>query len=444
MHIAIIGSGPSGLYVADSLSRKHADAQIDIFDRLATPYGLVRGGVAPDHQGTKNIVRQYERTLKKANIRFMGNVCIGQDLSYEELKTHYDVVVLTIGAFKDRQLGIQGEELTGVYGSGEIVGWYNGHPDYRDLAPQLGKKIAIVGQGNVALDLARLLAKTPNELADSDMCAHAMTALANTPVSDIYIIGRRGATEASFTAVELDELGKLDNCVPLVDASQLADPASIPADLPAAELQAKQKNLTLLQSFAENNAEDKPVHLHLVFCASPDSVLGESTVEGLRLERTRVEAGRAVATGKFFELDVDTVLTAIGYRSESVEGVPFDTQRGIIDNDAGRVEAGVYTAGWCKRGPQGVIPANRADSLAVAKLILEDLETSPPTGEKTGGQAVDALLAERAVTVISFNDWEKINAAEVAQGQAAGKPREKMVDIQSILNVVNQNNTAEV
>ena len=444
MHIAIIGSGPSGLYVADSLSRKHAEAQIDIFDRLATPYGLVRGGVAPDHQGTKNIVRQYERTLKKANISFMGNVCIGKDLSYEELKSHYDVVVLTIGAFIDRQLGIKGEELAGVYGSGEIVGWYNGHPDYRDLAPQLGGKIAIVGQGNVALDLARLLAKTSEELASSDMCAHAITALANTSVSDIYIIGRRGATEASFTSVELDELGKLANCVPLVDAAQLVDSATISTDLPAAEQQAKQKNLALLQSFAENKAADKPVRLHLVFCASPDAVLGESAVTGLRLERTRVEAGRAVATGEFFELDVDTVLTAIGYRSESIKGVPFDQQRGIIANDTGRVETGVYTAGWCKRGPQGVIPANRADSLAVAKLILEDLETSPPTGGKTGRKAIEALLAERAVTIVQFTDWEKINAAEIAQGQAVGKPREKIVDIASILNVVNQNSTAEV
>lgn len=429
--IAIIGAGPSGCYVADALGRKLPGARIDIFDRLPTPFGLVRGGVAPDHQGTKNIARQFERTLGKDGVRFLGNVAIGRDLGYEELKAAYDVVVVTIGALEDRKLGIPGEALTGVYGSGAFVAWYNGIPDGRDLAPRIGASVAIVGNGNVALDIARLLGKTPEELAGSDLCAHARAAFAAAPVRDIWLIGRRGPLDASFTTAELSEFGELSRVATLVEATQL--PAEVPGDLPEDQRKLAEKNLEVLRGYAARGKQaDKPIRLHFLFNAAPVRVEGAGQAETLVLERTRVENGRAVATGETFEIPAETVIGAIGYRSTPFPGLPFDAGRGTVAHDQGRVEPGVYTAGWCKRGPQGVVPANRADSLAVAELILADLAAGAATG-KAGGGAIDGLLAQRGVQVVDFAGWQKINAAETAAGTPANSPREKLTRLPELL-----------
>ncbi|MBY4678135.1 NAD(P)-binding protein [Marinobacterium arenosum] len=432
INIAIVGSGPSGCYIADMLSKKVADAQVDIFDRLPTPFGLVRAGVAPDHQGTKNIVRQFERTFERDNVRFVGNVNIGQDLSYEELKASYDVVALTIGALCDRKLGIPGEELTGVYGSGEFVAWYNGHPDKADLAPNLNSRgIAIIGNGNVALDIARVLAKSSAEMDSSDITAAAQQSIAASPVQDIYLIGRRGPLEASFTNAELSEFGELERCVALVDPAQLPD--SLPEGLDPKAARTIEKNLDTLRSYTSNDADSKPVRLHLMFCASPLEILGDNgKVSSLRLEKNQVVDGRAQPTGETFELEVQTVIPAIGYRSEAIDGMPFDQQRGIIQNQDGVVEPGVYTAGWCKRGPQGVIPANRSDSMAVAKQIIADLEANPPAGERGGYGTIDSLLQQRGVKQVSFEQWQVINQAEVARAEN-GKPREKFNRIDEML-----------
>lgn len=430
IHIGIVGAGPSGCYVADALGRKLPDARIDIFDRLPTPFGLVRGGVAPDHQGTKNIARQFERTLGKQGVRFLGNVAVGRDISYEELKAACDVLVITIGALEDRRLGIPGEELDAVYGSGQFVAWYNGIPAERDLEPRLdGKSVAIIGNGNVALDIARLLAKTADELAASDLCAHARAAFAAARIEDIWLIGRRGPADASFTTAELSEFGDLSRAATRVEAAQL--PTELPAELGEEQRKLAERNIEVLRGYAQRGAQDeRPLRVHFVFNARPLAIRGEGRARELLLERTRVEHGRAVPGGASFAIAADTVISAIGYRSTAFPGLPFDTARGVVANDQGRVEAGVYTAGWCKRGPQGVIPANRADSLAVAELILADI-AGGALGEKPGGALIDSLLAGRGVRPVDFAGWQKINAAEVAAGQ--GRPREKLVRMEDLL-----------
>ncbi|MCX7171952.1 MAG: FAD-dependent oxidoreductase, partial [Proteobacteria bacterium] len=371
IQVAIVGAGPAGLYVADALQRKLPQAQIDLIDRLPTPLGLLRGGVAPDHQGTKNVARQLERVMGKEGVRFLGNVTLGSAVSYAELKAAYDVVVLSVGALIDRRMEIPGEDLKGVYGSGAFVAWYNGLPEGRDLDPLLDRNhIAVVGNGNVALDIVRLLGKTAEELVSSDLCDHAREKLAAAACTDLWLIGRRGPLEAGFTSPELAELGQLARFGCLVDSAEL--PSQLPADLPAERKQQQEKNLQILRDFAGNNA-DKPLRLHFLFHAAPLEVLGAGRTERLKLARTKIENGRCVMTGETFEIPADTVISAIGYRSATIPSVPFDAQRGIVANQGGRVEPGVYATGWCKRGPQGVIPANRSDSLAVAELILADL-----------------------------------------------------------------------
>ncbi|MCX7149051.1 MAG: FAD-dependent oxidoreductase [Rhodocyclales bacterium] len=430
LHIGIVGAGPSGCYVADAIGRKLPGAFIDIFDRLPTPFGLVRGGVAPDHQGTKNIARQFERTLGKDSVRFLGNIAIGRDISYEELKAAYDVLIITIGALEDRRLGIPGENLDAVYGSGQFVAWYNGIPDGRDLDPKLdGKSVAIIGNGNVALDIARLLGKTADELASSDLCAHARAVFEAACIEDIWLVGRRGPLEASFTTAELAEFGELSRVATLVDPVQL--PQALPDGLSEEQKKLGEKNLEVLHGYAARGEQrERPVRIHFLFHAAPVAIRGETRAQELVLDHTRVEPGVAITGGKTFTIPADTVISAIGYRSTPFPGLPFDTARGIVANTQGRVEPGVYAAGWCKRGPQGVVPANRADALAVADLILADLAGHEP-GRKPGGALIDTLLAERDARPVDFAGWQKINAAEVAAGQ--GRPREKLTRLEDLL-----------
>lgn len=430
--IGIVGAGPSGCYVADALGRKLPAAHIDIFDRLPTPFGLVRGGVAPDHQGTKNIARQFERTLGKEGVRFLGNVAVGRDISYVELKTAYDVLVIAIGALEDRRLGIPGEALDAVYGSGEFVAWYNGIPDARDLDPKLdGKSVAIIGNGNVALDIARLLGKSPDELASSDLCAHARAAFEAASIEDIWLIGRRGPCEASFTTAELAEFGELSRVGTRLDAAQL--PTTLPDGLSEEQRKLAERNLEVLRRYAQcSEPSSRPLRLHFVFNAAPVAIHGEGRARELVLQKTRIEAEQITPADETFTIAADTIISAIGYCSTPFPDLPFDAARGIVANAQGRVEPGVYTAGWCKRGPQGVIPANRADGLAVAELILADI-ANREANDKPGGTLIDSLLAARGVRPVDFAGWQRINAAEVAAGQ--GRPREKLVSIEELLEV---------
>jgi ferredoxin--NADP+ reductase len=432
-HFAIVGSGPAGFYAADALMRKLPGCAIDIIDRLPTPFGLVRAGVAPDHQSTKGVQRLFERIATKPGVRFLGHVELGRDVAYHELKAIYDAIVIATGCPHDRRLGIPGEALPEVHGSLRFVGWYNGHPDYRTPDPPLaGPAVAVIGNGNVAIDCLRVLAKSDAEMASSDLSRHAAERLAELHIERLYLIGRRGPVETSFTPVELAELGALERCLPLVDGDALE------RDIAAADpeaVRAKEKVLAALRRSAENKPGGKPLELHFLFWSTPLAILGDEHVEGLRLQR---KAGASGATREE-TLRVETIITAIGYRAMPFAGPPHDAERGIVTNEAGRVEPGVYVVGWAKRGPSGTIPTNRADSYAVVESIAADLAQA--AGEKPGGAALDRLLAERDARPVSFADWQRIDAAEIARA-AAGRPREKFTRIEELLEAAREKASA--
>lgn len=430
LSIAIVGSGPAGFYTAEALNRKAPDARIDIIDRLPTPYGLVRYGVAPDHQGTKAILRVFERAATKPNVRFLGHVEIGRDLALAELAALYDAVVLAVGAPRDRKLGIPGEDLPGVFGSAAFVGWYNGHPDHAGLDPDLNvASVAVIGNGNVAIDVVRVLAKTEAEMAKSDLAPAAAAAIRAAPLRELHMIGRRGPIEAGFTNAELAELGRLERCAPQVD------PADLPAEVGAGEdpvRKVKEANLATLRQFAAAG-DGKPLRLRFHFHAAPVAVLGRDRVEGLRLARTETVAGRTVITDRTFDLPCGLVVTCIGYDARPLDGAPFDDRRGIFPNEDGRIGPGLYAVGWAKRGPSGVIATNRADGIAVADRVLADL-TGINSG-KPGPAGLDARLAKAGIRVVDFADWRKIDAAEVAAAPP-GAPRRKLTAVADMLAVL--------
>lgn len=427
MTVAIVGAGPSGFFAADAVLRKHEDVCIDLIERLPTPYGLVRGGVAPDHQGTKAIMRQFERILMNPRVRFLGHVELGRDVTLAELRALYDAVIIATGAPVDRQLGIPGEDLPGVYGSGAFVGWYNGHPDHADLAPHLdGTTVAVIGNGNVAIDIVRVLAKTSTEMAASDLCAHAAQAIAAAPLKTLHLIGRRGPAEASFTTAELTELGTLARARPVVAATDLpAKDAPVPEDAP----KFARKNLEVLRGFTA--AADKPIDIRFQFRARPIAILGRDRVEAVRLEHLPSLGHGSAET---IDLPVSAVVTAIGYRSPPLADLASDERRGTVANVDGRIALGLYVVGWAKRGPSGTIPTNRADSMAVVDLVLADL--GAPGLRKAGPEGLDRLLANRGRRTVSFADWQGINAAEIARA-APGHPREKFVGIGEMFNALN-------
>ena len=429
--VAIVGSGPAGVYAAEALFRAEgADLQVDILDRLPTPFGLIRFGVAPDHQTTKKVMRAFERTALRPEVAFFGNVEVGRDVALDELRRIYDAVVLATGAGHDRRLGIKGEDKRGVYGSAAFVGWYNAHPDFRDLDPCLDTRAAVViGVGNVAIDVARVLVKTPAEMAESDLPDYAARKIQASPIADVHVIGRRGPIEAKFTNVELREMGKLEACVPVVD------PARLPAEGGALEddreRRLKECNLATLREFAARRADEKPKRVHFVFWTQPVEILGGERVEGLRLERTRLEGGRAVGTGETFDVACGLVVAAVGYRSMAVAGAPFDARAAVVPSDDGRVAPGLYAVGWIKRGPTGVIATNRADGVKVAGRILAEVGD----GTRPGREALARLLAERRVRVVSYADWRRIEAAENAAA-APLAPRRKLATVAEMLAVL--------
>ncbi len=430
--VAIVGSGPAGFYTADALINSSDDVSVDFIDRLPTPFGLIRGGVAPDHQTTKNVARKYEKTALMEPVRYYGNVEVGRDVSLAELREIYDAVVLAIGAPRDRLMNIPGEDKTGVFGSADFVGWYNGHPDFRDLNPDLNvSTAAVIGVGNVAIDVARLLVRTEEELAKADIPIHAEKAILESPIDDVYIFGRRGPVEAKFTNVELREMGKLEQSVPVLDAGQLPEGVG---ELSDRDKRLKERNLETFREFATRKPDEKPKRVHFRFYASPTEVLGGDRVEGLRLERTKVEDGRAVGTGEFFDIECGLIVPSIGYRSDPLEGAPFDEKQGIVPNDDGRVDEGLYAVGWIKRGPTGVISSNRPDGVTVAEYIHDDFGAGAKDA-KPGREAFEKLLKERSIRSVSYADWKKIEAAEIENARGE-HPREKFVTIEEMLDVL--------
>lgn len=427
LRVAIIGSGPSGFYTAQALVKRAEDVEIDIIERLPTPYGLIRGGVAPDHQSTKRVTRSYERTALQPDVAYFGNVQVGRDVSMDELRETYDAVVLALGAPRDRPLRIPGEDKTGVIGSAAFVGWYNGHPDLADLKPDLTcKAVAVVGNGNVAIDIARVLVKSQAEMAVTDLPTYARDAIEASQVDDVYLFGRRGPVDAKFTNVELREMGHLEEALPVVDAAQLPD--AVEGEFSDRDRRLREKNLDTFRSFLAVDPAGKTKRVHFMFFAKPLEVLGDDKVAGLRLERTRVEGGRAVGTGETFDIDCGLVLPAIGYRGTPLEGVPFDADKGIVVHEDGRVAPGLYAVGWIKRGPTGVIGTNKPDGDIAAEQIITDI-TAP---EKPGRAGLKSLLEARGVQWLDFQAWQKIEAAEEAKA-AEGAPREKFVRIEDML-----------
>jgi ferredoxin--NADP+ reductase len=415
-HIAVIGSGPAGYYTAEAAQKLFGDqVRIDIIDRLPTPYGLIRGGVAPDHQSIKAVSRRYEAVSLSGNVRFAGNVTVGRDVSIEELIDLYDAVVLATGAPADRPLGIRGDELPGVIGSAAFVGWYNGHPEFSRLAPPLdGETAAVIGNGNVALDVARILAKSPAEFVGSDIAAHAFAALGNSRIRRISIVGRRGPHQIAMTPKELGELGHLERAAPHVDQ----------ADLPP----------------ESEDAALEPGLVDFDFFARPVAIEGDGKVERLIVERTRLTAdGNAEGTGETYTIPCGLVVACIGYRTPPIPGVPYDERSGRFSNVEGRISPGLYAVGWARRGPTGTIGTNRPDGFMIVDAIAAD---QPEPAGKAGRAGLDALLEARGVRVVTFRDWQKIEAAETARARD-GSPREKFTEIADLLSAAGHSADAE-
>ena len=426
--IAIVGSGPAGYYAAEAaLKQWGEEAQVDVFDKLPVPYGLIRSGVAPDHQSIKAVSRRYEATALSDNVRFVGNVSVGADISIAELKALYDAVILATGAPHDRALGIEGAELGNVLGSAAFVGWYNGHPEFAALAPDVaGKHAVVIGMGNVALDVARILAKSEAEFAGSDIVGHALDTLRGKGIERITILGRRGPHQIMMTPKELGELGRLERAAPEVAAADLPEIGEDALLEPGLR-----KSVTLLREFAARGANaDKPITIAFDFFASPLRLLGEEgRVSGIEVERTAVEAGRAVGTGETYTLPADLVVSCIGYRSSPIDGVPFEERAGRFANEGGFILPGLYCVGWARRGPSGTIGTNRPDGFGVIERIAAEVL---PARSKKGRAGFDAIAAARRLEMVTFRDWRKIEAAEIAAARE-GSPREKFTDIAAMI-----------
>jgi ferredoxin--NADP+ reductase len=446
LRVAIVGSGPSGFYAAEALLKNERHVLVDMFERLPTPFGLVRGGVAPDHQKIKTSARVYEKTAEREGFGYLGNVTVGKDITIEELRSFYDAIIFASGAQTDRRMGIPGEDTPGSHTATEFVAWYNGHPEYRDSHFDLTQETAvIIGQGNVAVDVCRILAKSVDELKHTDIAAHALDALAESKIRDIYMIGRRGPLQAKFTLLEVKELGGLSVCDPVVD------PAAMELDL-LSQVESEgpynapgKKTYPILQEFAARPAPTKARRCHIWFLYSPLSIEGDARVERIVLEKNELvgEPGNLVArgTGETLDLPCGLVFRSVGYRGVPIAGLPFDDRRGVIPNDRGRAldhgvpVPGVYVVGWIKRGPSGVIGTNKPDSIETVDRLLEDIAELTPCNTPDS-RAVYTLLAQRGIRIVEFNDWRRIDAAEVARGEALGKPREKFTRVSEMLSVL--------
>ena len=429
-HIAIVGSGPAGYYTAEAAVKKWGDeARIDVFDMLPVPFGLIRTGVAPDHQSIKGVSRRYEKTAIGDTVRFVGNIAIGRDVSIEELQSLYDAVILATGAPKDRLLRIEGSDAENVIGSAAFVGWYNGHPEFANLNPDLsGRHAVVVGMGNVALDVARILSKTEDEFAGSDIVTHALDALRNSSLESVTILGRRGPHQIMMTPKELGELMQLERASPQVESADLP-----PLDDDAVLEPGMRKSVTLLREFAAippNIHGEKPIAIEFDFFASPKAIdVTDGRATGVVVERTVVEAGRAIGTGETYRIPADIVITCIGYETSPIEGVPFDERAGRFANDQGRILPGLYCVGWAKRGPSGTIGTNRPDGYSVIDIVDEDIGSGH---RRRGREGFDDLAAERRLDIVTFRDWQKIEEAEISAARD-GSPREKFVDIESMI-----------
>ncbi len=425
LRVAVVGSGPAGFYAAGALLAADIPVEVDMIERLPTPWGLVRLGVAPDHPKIKSVSRAFEKIADRPGFRFVGNVEVGRDVGHRELCELYDAVVYAVGAQSDRRMGIPGEDLPGSWAATEFVAWYNGHPDFQHLEFDLsGERAVVIGNGNVAVDVARMLALTPEELAPTDTTDAAIDAIGNSGIREIVMVGRRGPAQAAFTTPELIELGELAGTDVIVDPADLA--GAEPTDTNS------ERNLEVLRGYAARVPEGKPKRLVLRFFRSPVALAGNERVEAVDLVRNVLDdEQRAVPTGERETLPAQIVFRSVGYRGVELPEVPFDESRGTIPNDRGRVAPGVYAAGWIKRGPSGVIGTNKKDATETVELLLEDLRDAPRKG-KTADDA-DRLLVERVPRLVLYEGWASIDERERGAGEKLGRPRVKLCSWDELL-----------
>lgn len=432
LRVAVIGSGPAGVYAASALARSGA-ATVDVLDRLPAPYGLVRYGVAPDHVKMKSVDAALRKVLEDPAVRFLGNIDVGTDVTLAELHRFYDGIVFATGAAVDRRLDVPGEDLPGSFSATEFVSWYSGHPDAQlDRFALSAKHVAVIGVGNVAVDVARVLTKTAQTLSATDVPGHVLDVLAASTVTDVTMIGRRGPAHARFTTKELRELGELAGADVLVEPADLEltaeEEATVEAD------RTLRANLAVLRDWAERTPTGAPRRLHLRFWLKPVELLGQVAVTSLRTERTRLDGGRLVGTGALLDLPAEMVLRSVGYRVEPPAGLPLDPSTGTVPHDAGRVRGmpGVYVAGWLKRGPTGVIGTNKPDGTETATSLLADADTLERAPERDPDAIVELLL-ERKVRAVGWAGWQAIDAAEQALGADRDTARVKIADRDTLL-----------
>ncbi len=444
--IAIIGAGPSGFYAAEALLKAPGLAvRVDLYDRLPTPFGLVRGGVAPDHQKIKSVVMVYEKVAMDPRVRFFGQVRLGRELTIEDLRARYDQIVFAVGCESDRRMAIPGEELAGSHSATEFVGWYNGHPDHRHRSFDLScESVAVVGIGNVAMDVTRLLACDPERLAQTDIADYALEALRRSRVKTVWLLGRRGPAEAAYSPVEIEEFGKLAGCDLVIKPEEAVVGAV--SRLERAEANDKKK-VAYVQEHAALGEGSQVRKIRLRFCVSPVEILGEGgRVKSVRLEKNKlVDDGkggaRCVGIGEFETIPAGMILRSVGYRGVPIPGVAFDEKSGHIPHEAGRVVAGdaavpgEYVVGWAKRGPSGLIGTNRADSVLTVQSMLEDLKAGrlPARPVDASAEAAPKLLEARGAKPVSYAQWKKLDALERSRGAERGKIREKFTQIEDML-----------
>ena len=461
LRIAVIGSGPSGFYAADYLlKQKDLHIEIDMFDRLPTPFGLVRGGVAPDHPKIKSVVKLYDRTAQNPNFRFYGNVTFGKDITRADLQKYYHAVVYAVGAQTDKPLNIPGEDLAGSHAATEFVGWYNAHPDYRDLEFDLSQeRVIVVGVGNVAMDVARILGRSQDELFETDIADYALEALAKSNIKEIIVLGRRGPAQAAFTNPEIKELGEMSESDIIVDPEEVElDKYSI-AYLTSPEVDKKDvRNVEILREYAGRDPEGKPKRIVMRFLTSPVEIIGEERVEAVKVVKNELyenENGviRPRATDQTEVIPAGLIFRSVGYRGVPLPDVPFYDRWGIIPNNEGRVLTehegdeqltGDYVVGWIKRGPSGVIGTNKPDAVETMKHLLEDVEAGKIWSPETpSSEAVAGFIATQQPDVVTYADWQTIDAMELKNGESSGRPRIKFSRISDMLAALNAQGTSE-
>lgn len=441
LRVAIVGSGPSGFYAAEALFKSAHCVRVDMIERLPVPFGLVRYGVAPDHPKLKQITLVFEKIAQDPRFSFLGNVALGRDLRLEQLQETHHVIILAYGAESDRRMGVPNEDLPGSHTATAFVGWYNGHPQYRDHRFDLsGETAVVIGQGNVAIDVVRMLAKPIDELRKTDIAAHALEALAASRVRDIHVIGRRGPAQSSFTTKELRELGDIADCNIRVSTADLELGMTCLQELADNTNTNAAANVELFRKWAGLSQHSAAKSIHFHFLKSPTALRGSGVVQQIVLERNRLcgaaFAQQAVGTAQHSELSCDIVFRSIGYRGVPIPGLPFNDSLGIVPHRAGRVGdlPGLYAVGWIKRGPSGIIGTNRADALDTVQTVLRDLASIHPH-PKPGAAGLDSALAQTRARVTTYRDWLKIDAEERRLGAALNKPREKITRINHMLDI---------